>query len=179
MPSSCPLAVRQLSECGVAKWQQFWPVFDAAPFPVQKPCADIGIRVQGALPTFNPPRPDAGPVRKGRSPSHAPCIGRCASTVTICGLPDYRVARLRSYPIIGVAERQVAGTPRSWCQALVAPVVRAGVGLPALVPREDGGRAGNRPRRSGPATEHDVGVRRRRVGRQARRRQVRRRDSRE
>ena len=125
---------------------------------VPGPKAVRGHRHSGPRGSSNvqPPRPDAGPVRKGRSPSHAPCIGRCASTVTICGLPDYRVARLRSYPIIGVAERQVAGTPRSWCQALVAPVVRAGVGLPALVPREDGGRAGNRPRSSGPA----IGTRR-------------------
>ena len=33
---------------------------------------------------------------KGRSPSHAPCIGRCARTVTICRLPDYGITELRS-----------------------------------------------------------------------------------
>ena len=170
MPSSCPLVARQL----------------AAPFPVQKPCADIGIRIQGALPTFSAPRPDAGPVRKRpNSRARTPCIGRCARTVTICGLqgclitglPDYRVARLQGCPITGLpdyrvtrlrldhsttgpnygfAERQVAGAARRWCQALAAPVVGAGVGLPAPVSREDGGRAGNRPRRSGPA----IGTRR-------------------
>ena len=66
---------------------------------------------------FSAPRPDAGPVRKRpNSRAHAPGIGRCARTVTSCGLqgcpitglPNYRVAQLQGCPITGLPNYRVA-----------------------------------------------------------------------